>query len=166
MIDLDHIDPRWEEGRNYQLICGLSTPDNLIERDSATNTRKSNRFLPYKGIAPVNEGDFTCFLSNDGEWVYESFMGEWWYEQTRSLCGPGQPATETQKKAVSLAQKGKIVNQFSRNLMSQSHTGMKKPWVTDTNKREYTCPNCGKIIRSKGNLTQHVKAKHETPDQI
>jgi hypothetical protein len=37
---------------------------------------------------PVNPGDLCQFLDRaTGEWVLEEFMGNWWFEQTKSLCG-------------------------------------------------------------------------------
>jgi len=93
-VEKDHIDPRWSEGRDYQLVCGLDTDINYCERDNRLNIQKSNRFLPWRvaydevGSIPVNPGDFCQFLNCDtGEWVLEEFMGDWWFAQTRDLCG-------------------------------------------------------------------------------
>ena len=94
--DLDHIDPKYPKGtdRPYQLVCGLSNSFNLLERDSSLNSSKSNRFLPWRvaqdevGSVPVNPGDLCQFLDLDsGEWVLEEFMGTWWFDKTRKLCG-------------------------------------------------------------------------------
>ncbi len=95
-IDIDHIDPRWEEGRDYQLVCGFGKdPKNLREEDSGRNQSKSNRFLPWRwcreelGVVPEEPGDLALFLDPDtNEWVLEEFMGEWWYEKTWKTCGP------------------------------------------------------------------------------
>lgn len=94
MFEIDHIDPKWKEGRDYQLVCGLNCSLNLIERDATVNASKSNRFLPWRvspsdlGSIPVHPGDLCQFLDPDtGEWTLEEFMGEWWYSKTRSLCG-------------------------------------------------------------------------------
>ena len=91
---IDHIDPRWEEGRDYQLVCGLENSFNYCERDGSTNSSKSNRFLPWRvaqdeiGSVPVNPGDLCQFLNREtGKWVLEEFMSDWWFEQTRYLCG-------------------------------------------------------------------------------
>jgi hypothetical protein len=93
-IHIDHIDPRWEEGRDYQLVCGLNTSLNYCERDPDFNVSKNNRFLPWRvaegeiGCAPVNQGDLCQFLDQDtGEWVLEEFLGDWWYAQTCTMCG-------------------------------------------------------------------------------
>jgi hypothetical protein len=93
-IHIDHIDPRWEEGRDYQLVCGLNTALNYCERDPDLNVSKNNRFLPWRvtggeiGSAPINKGDLCQFLDpHSGEWVLEEFLGEWWYAQTHTSCG-------------------------------------------------------------------------------
>jgi len=90
----DHIDPRWDESRDYQLTCGLENYHNFTERERNLNTQKSNRFLPWRvadgeiGQAPINPGDLCQFLDRaTGEWILEEFMGEWWFEQTKDLCG-------------------------------------------------------------------------------
>lgn len=95
-IDIDHIDPRWEEGRDYQKVCGFEKdPKNLREEDSSRNQSKSNRFLPWRwsreelGVIPEEPGDLALFLDPDtDEWVLEEFMGPWWYEKTWKTCGP------------------------------------------------------------------------------
>jgi hypothetical protein len=95
-VDIDHIDPRWEEGRDYQLICGFEKdPKNLREESSSQNKSKSNRFLPWRwsrdeiGVIPEEPGDLSLFLDPDtDEWVLEEFMGSWWYEKTWKTCGP------------------------------------------------------------------------------
>ena len=93
-IHIDHIDPRWEEGRDYQLVCGLNTPLNYCERDPDFNVSKNNRFLPWRvaegeiGSVPVNKGDLCQFLDLlSGEWVLEEFLGDWWFAQTHTVCG-------------------------------------------------------------------------------
>ena len=95
-VDIDHIDPRWEEGRDYQKVCGFEKdPKNLREEDSNRNHSKSNRFLPWRwsreelGVIPEEPGDLALFLDPDtNEWVLEEFMGDWWYEKTWKTCGP------------------------------------------------------------------------------
>jgi hypothetical protein len=97
--DWDHIDPDYPKScdRPYQMVCGFTNPINLIERDRSLNSSKSNRFLPWRvahdevGSVPVNPGDLCQFLNCEtGEWVLEEFMGEWWFAQTRTLCGESQ----------------------------------------------------------------------------
>jgi hypothetical protein len=95
-VDIDHIDPRWVKGRDYQIVCGFEKdPKNLREEDSSKNQSKSNRFLPWRwtrediGVVPEEPGDLALFLDPDtNEWVLEEFMGEWWYEKTWKTCGP------------------------------------------------------------------------------
>jgi hypothetical protein len=99
-IEVDHIDPTWKEGRDYQLICGLDSSCNLLERGYTSNVKKSNRFLPWRvcseeiGVSPQNEGDLALFLvgfdiDNDvpGEWVLMEFLSDKWYEETKQVCG-------------------------------------------------------------------------------
>ena len=102
--EIDHVDPKWAEGRDYQLVCGLNVVYNMAERDSKLNQRKSNRFLPWRnchdeiGTDPVNPGDLCLFLDPDtGEWVLEEFMGEWWYAKTKRTAGCSQPYGESYK---------------------------------------------------------------------
>jgi hypothetical protein len=90
----DHIDPRWEEGRDYQLVCGLDNHHNFCERVRSLNVQKSNRFLPWRvakdevGSVPINKGDLCQFLDLEtDEWVLEEFLGDWYSEKTRHLTG-------------------------------------------------------------------------------
>ena len=97
--EIDHIDPRWKEGRDYQLVCGFERCHmNLCERDKIDNVRKSNRFLPWRvcvdeiGGIPIEPGDLCLFLDPDtGEWVLEEFLGSWWFEKTKKFAGNSQP---------------------------------------------------------------------------
>lgn len=88
----DHIDPTWEKGRDYQLVCGLDRRVNWFTRDRSLNSKKSNRFLPYRvshdeiGCVPINPGDLCLFLDPDSnEWVLEEFLGLWWMEKTKKV---------------------------------------------------------------------------------
>jgi len=94
-FEIDHIDPTWKEGQDYQLICGLDVPQNFCEREERENQSKSNRFLPWRvardelGSVPLNPGDLCQFLDPDtNEWVLREFLGEWWFEKTWKTCGP------------------------------------------------------------------------------
>ena len=89
MTHIDHIEPRWKEGRDYQLVCGLDCEDNFYVRDVSLNVRKSNYFLPWRvspdeiGGVPILEGDLCQFLDPDtNEWVLEEFLGSWWFEKS------------------------------------------------------------------------------------
>lgn len=93
-LEVDHLDPRWDESRDYQLVCGLENDYNYCERYTTLNIQKSNRFLPWRvakgevGEEPIEPGDLCQFLNRKtGEWVLEEFLGEWWFEQTKDLCG-------------------------------------------------------------------------------
>ena len=90
-FSLDHIDPLWEEGRDYQLICGFSTLENEIIVDYSYNSRKTNRFVPYRVKdypAPLFFGDLCEFLIR-GEWTICKFGGtEWWVQSNDNGCGP------------------------------------------------------------------------------
>lgn len=81
MITKEHIDPR--KGR---LVCGLKNEFNEVLADSSYNSRKTDRFVPYRvhdNPAPVNFGDKGEFLIG-GEWVVCEFGGpEWWEESNR-----------------------------------------------------------------------------------
>jgi hypothetical protein len=92
----DHIDPDYPEDcdRPYQMVCGFTNESNLVERDHSLNASKGNRFLPWKvsqgeiGSVPVNPGDLCQFLDRaTGDWILEEFMGDWWFAQTKDLCG-------------------------------------------------------------------------------
>jgi hypothetical protein len=103
-IHVDHIDPRWEEGRDYQLVCGLDNDLNFCERDPEFNISKNNRFLPWRlaegeiGSAPVNQGDLCQFLDLEtGDWVLEEFLGPWWFDKTKKLCGASRGGLTTTK---------------------------------------------------------------------
>jgi hypothetical protein len=87
-IEIDHIDPRWKEGRDYQLVCGLDCPLNYREEYWKRNTSKSNRFLPWRwsrdevGVVPEEYGDLAQFLVN-GEWVLLEFLSDEWFAATK-----------------------------------------------------------------------------------
>ena len=96
---LDHIDPLWEEGRDYQLVCGLDCKRNWRELTVGENSRKSNRFLPWRhcadeiGQKPCETGDWVQFLVGfdiekdiPGEWVLMEFESAEWFEATRQYC--------------------------------------------------------------------------------
>jgi hypothetical protein len=81
MLSLDHIDPR-----KGVLISGLENDFNEVITDRSYNSRKSNRFVPYRVCgypAPVTFGDIGEFLIEE-EWVVCEFGGEiWWAESNR-----------------------------------------------------------------------------------
>jgi hypothetical protein len=83
MLTIEHIDPR-----NGVLISGLENEFNEIFADYSYNSKKVNRFVPYRVKdypAPVNEGDIGEFLI-EGEWKVCEFMvpgGLWWRESNK-----------------------------------------------------------------------------------
>jgi len=130
--DWDHVDPDYPVGceRPYQLVCGLTNKFNLVERDRSLNSSKSNRFLPWRvakdevGSAPVNPGDLCQFLDSEtGKWVLEEFLGEWWFGQTKRLCGEHVAGSVTRDKRVGLHSPGAASKGGS--------IGGKCPWWTN-----------------------------------
>lgn len=110
--EIDHTDPLWKKGRDYQLVCGLDARHgphgvlNLCERDATLNTQKQNAFLPYRvcseeiGVVPVEQGDLCLFLDPDtNEWVLEEFMGTWWFEKSRRSMGRCRKSLETRQNS-------------------------------------------------------------------
>ena len=90
-LTVEHIDPR-----NGVLVSGLENEFNEIIADLSYNSKKVNRFVPYRIYdypAPVNEGDVGEFLvgadiatDNPGKWTICEFMvkgGAWWKESNR-----------------------------------------------------------------------------------
>ena len=186
----DHIDPKWKEGRDYQLVCGLNVSENFVERDPAFNIRKSNCFLPYRvikdelGCAPIHEGDLALFLDPDtGEWVFESFLGEWWWSKAMSSSGRSQPRDEEfrekqrvgstgrvtppeVKNKISLSCVGRRLSLETKRKMSLSHIGIKKPdghgdKVGEANRRrpKVECPHCGEVL-NECYFPRHVRTRH------
>jgi hypothetical protein len=100
MIDVDHIDPRWEEGRDYQLVCGLDCKLNYLERDFKFNRKKNNRFLPWRiaedeiGAVPIEQGDLCQFLVEE-KWVLMEFLSDEWFAQTKNFSGSYQGGVKT-----------------------------------------------------------------------
>jgi hypothetical protein len=87
---LDHIDPSWEEGQDYQLVCGLDQPNNWRELTCSENSTKGNRFLPWRvckdevGCIPQGTGDWCQFLNPvTEEWELMEFEGARWWELSK-----------------------------------------------------------------------------------
>jgi hypothetical protein len=103
---VDHLDPLWEEGRDYQLICGLHKPVNLRLCSVGENSKKSNRFTPWrvdtKLPPPENPGDWAWFLNLEtGEWEFTQWLGSRWNELTRTTCGEHQAGKNRKGKPYS-----------------------------------------------------------------
>jgi hypothetical protein len=143
-VEIDHIDPRWKEGRDYQLVCGLDCPLNYREEDWKHNTAKSNRFLPWRwihdelGVTPCEPGDLAYFLIGadlkeniPGEWVLMEFLSEDWFKATKSTHGGSkvsksrigyQHSSKTRDK-IRLANTGKTHSPETREKLKQANTG-------------------------------------------
>ncbi len=129
--ELDHIDPIWSEGRDYQLVCGLDTPLNFTERDYRTNIQKSNRFIPWRvcrdeiGVEPVEPGDLCLFLDPEtNDWVLEQFMGEWWWDKTSKTHGPS--AGKVGKPRPDLAERNRQRRGESRTFSDDHRANLSK----------------------------------------
>jgi hypothetical protein len=87
---LDHIDPLWEEGRDYQLVCGRDCERNWREVTYSHNSAKGVRFLPWRyasdeiGVKPVETGDWCQFYNPfTQDWELMEFEGERWWELSK-----------------------------------------------------------------------------------
>ncbi len=106
-MEKDHIDPRWKEGRNYQLVCGLDVDGNTLIVPREYNTLKQNRFVPYRVCeysAPVEYGDLCEFLI-ENEWKVCEFGGDLWKEESRKI---GFGSTEGARAAHTLAMEREV----------------------------------------------------------
>ena len=130
MHDIDHTDPKWTEGTDYQLVCGLDVPPNLCERDPALNRKKQNMFLPYRGSAPVELGEKCWFLDPDtSEWCFQEFLGDWWFEKAWSTAA----RKNFKPEAVEKMRQSKLgTKQSPEHLEKRSRANSKalkgKPW--------------------------------------
>lgn len=130
--DMDHIDPKWAEGRDYQLVCGLDVMFNMCDRDRTLNQRKSNRFLPWRvgkddcGGVPIERGDWCLFLDPDtNEWVLEEFMGSWWFEKSKKYNGSSQKKAESHKEKISATLTGHSTDDTTKQKQREATIGRK-----------------------------------------
>lgn len=134
--ELDHIDPQWKEGRDYQLVCGREEPCNLTYRDARFNTAKSNRFLPWRvatdelGTVPVEQGDLCLFLVGadiekdiPGEWVLMEFLGDEWFAASKHTCGSYQDHFRADSKIKKWQQENQ---EYIQEQLKSFHEGQKK----------------------------------------
>lgn len=117
----DHVDPK-----KGSLVCGLDTELNYTELNYYDNSRKNNKFVPYRVCgfpAPKNFGDTCEFLIED-QWVVCEFGGELWETQAKKNgTGPSAPASDKQKE---VAAKTGRRNHESGRLQKQASSGGKK----------------------------------------
>jgi hypothetical protein len=129
---LDHIDPQWKEGRDYQLVCGLDVSINLRVEDNDINIRKSNRFVPYRldnlssGI-PLHQapGDWGFFLVG-GEWKLTQFMGREWWEESKKIGYGTVASVESRRNSGIMEAHGEWLGEFAKetgHLQRISHLG-------------------------------------------
>lgn len=86
---LDHREPPWVEGRDYQLVCGLENNFNYRYDTVGNNSRKSNRFIPWRQYGesvPEEPGDLAFFLV-DGEWKLFGWLSKEWFLATKGTSG-------------------------------------------------------------------------------
>jgi hypothetical protein len=178
-VEIDHIDPRWKEGRDYQLVCGLDCPLNYREEDWKKNTAKSNRFLPWRwsrdeiGVVPEERGDLAQFLVN-GEWVLLEFLSDEWFEASRGTNGASalryrrddskavrkQWETLRQNPELLNARNQKIANTCKERNTIESAQEAQREW-RDKNPTEYSASKrhasmVGKKYRYKCTVTGHI----------
>lgn len=124
--EIDHLDPIWKEGRDYQKVCGLDTSLNYAERSKSENVTKSNRFLPWRvtvgelGGVPEEPGDLCLFLDPDtDDWVLEAFLGDWWLDKSKRFCGPS--AGKVGKKRPDLSERNRAQRGVPKGPFSDEH---------------------------------------------
>jgi len=127
--DIDHIDPTWEEGRDYQLVCGLDIALNYRDRDAGLNRKKQNMFLPYRGAAPVEDGEVCWFLDPDtNEWSRQAFLGEWWFEKAKATAARHNISVEG-RAAISVSCSRPKTPDHRRKIGEANSRALKgKPW--------------------------------------
>jgi hypothetical protein len=176
-FDIDHIDPRWKEGRDYQLVCGLDCPLNFRESDPSFNVSKSNRFLPWRwcrdeiGVVPEEEGDLAYFLvgadiqkDTPGEWVLMEFLSEEWFEITKYTHGSaandnGGKLVQWRKGNPDPAAEWRKQNP-EKTFEIASRAGKKR--AASTNAIKYRCTITG-FISTPGPLTGYQKKRGIDP---
>ena len=162
--EIDHIDPSWKEGRDYQLICGLNTPLNYCERELRFNTAKTNRFLPWRvavdeiGSVPVEKGDLCLFLNPDtNTWVLEEFLGDWWFAKTNNLAGGCIALNKWREENP----EGLLAN--VRNLVNWQRAN---PGVTTAKQWEFFNNNPDKLAERNAKISARVRRIHEEDPTI
>lgn len=147
-LTLEHIDPR-----NHRLISGLKNEFNEIVADYSYNSRKTNRFVPYRVCeysAPTTFGDIGEFLIN-GQWVICEFGGKTWWDES-NIIGHSQtkPASDKQKKS---AQKTGLANKGRKHSYGHGKQG-----AAVINKIQWRCLETGYVSTS-GPLSRYQKKR-------
>jgi hypothetical protein len=161
--EIDHIDPKWAEGRDYQLVCGLDRSINLIVREGEENDKKSNRFVPYRVVdwLPVHQeaGDWGVFLIG-GEWRLTQFMGREWFMESKKIgCGEVAGGRVAGKKT------GWGRRSFDHQSAAGKIGGVSVPLEVRirNGKRAVAlreiCEECGRVM-SPANMGRHMKQTH------
>ena len=128
---IDHIDPQWKQGRDYQLVCGLDIPKNKRYLEWDINRIKTNRFVPYRidSRIPVHQapGDWGFFLIS-GEWKLTQFMGHEWWEESNKI-GNGTTVGAKRGNEAASGRGGKVSGpiQGRRNVESGHWASLKTP---------------------------------------
>jgi len=156
--DMDHIDPSWSEGRDYQVVCGLDVVYNMNERDRRLNASKNNRFLPWRntldemGGDPVEQGDLCLFLDPDtNEWILEEFLGTWWFDKSKRTCGVTNKVLSAESRAkMSESQRGRTHSAETRAKMSEFHAAQSP---------EQKAARAAKISKAKKGQTPTAEAR-------
>ena len=154
-LAVDHIDPQWSEGRDYQLVCGLEC-GNLRLSDDDINIRKSNRFVPYRVVdwlaVHQEPGDWGIFLIN-GEWRLTQFMGREWWEESDAI-GHGiqvarQSSMDTRRRDGFRALKVNFQRVLEANPDHQSEAGRASAYSRffDPDHPELGQHNAGNLVR-------------------
>jgi hypothetical protein len=185
---IDHIDPQWKEGRDYQLVCGLDVLVNLRAEDNDINIRKSNRFVPYRidSRIPVHQapGDWGFFLIG-GEWKLTQFMGGEWWEESKKVGFGATNSVEVRRNSGELEKQGKWLGrraaetghlqtisylggkamsekcargEVKRDLSFDHQSNAGKNGAAVSNKVMFRCTVTGKVANS-GALTNYQKAR-------
>ena len=185
--EVDHIDPQWKEGRNYQTVCGFDVALNYREVYQPENTRKSNRFLPWRqaideiGGVPTSPGDLCQFLDPDtNDWVLAEFLGQWWMEKSVKTAGYSQPygpnykgngregckhSPETKQlmrqSALSRPPTTEIAKQNMRGKRGPNKGASETYSQANYNRPEVECSHCGQKLKE-CYLPRHMRTKHGT----
>lgn len=164
-LTIEHIDPK-----NGVLVSGLSNEFNEVLCDQSYNSRKNNRFVPYRVCdypAPITFGDTGEFLIGD-QWVVCEFGGpEWWIESNiignaHTKCGNANtPAQQRARREVG------IRNSKSLNSHPNTRLGRIKSGNMNTPAQQKARKENGKALSSHPNTiaTKGKGGKANSPKQ-